>query len=89
MYILVFLLIYLRFMHTQLSHMSKKPWEIKPYFVSQENYDQTRARDFKCPLCAENMTSLKEFTAHLRGHNEAKPTNDPADPTGTASFFFI
>jgi hypothetical protein len=28
------------------------------------------------------MTSLKEFTSHLRGHNEVKPSPDPADPTG-------
>ena len=44
-------------------------------------------RDFKCPLCAEKMTGLKEFTAHLRGHNEVKPSNDPSDPTGQAKVY--
>ena len=44
-------------------------------------------RDFKCPLCSEKMTGLKEFTAHLRGHNEVKPTNDPSDPTGQAKVY--
>lgn len=56
------------------------------FFLFQSSYDQNRARDFKCPLCKEHMTSLKEFTTHLRGHNEAKPTNDPSDPTGIHFF---
>ena len=33
------------------------------------------------------MTSNKEFTSHLRSHNEVKPTADPADPTGQAKVY--
>lgn len=51
------------------------------------NYDRERPRDFKCPLCGDNMTSLKEFTSHLRSHNEVKPTADPTDPTGQAKVY--
>eukprot|EP00090_Calanus_glacialis_P046003 TRINITY_DN8821_c0_g1_i1.p1 TRINITY_DN8821_c0_g1~~TRINITY_DN8821_c0_g1_i1.p1 ORF type:complete len:1154 (-),score=219.81 TRINITY_DN8821_c0_g1_i1:142-3603(-) len=54
---------------------------------NQDTYEREKARDFKCPLCSENMTSLKEFTSHLRGHNEVKPTPDPTDPTGQAKVY--
>ena len=53
----------------------------------QDTYEREKARDFKCPLCSENMTSLKEFTSHLRGHNEVKPSADPSDPTGQAKVY--
>jgi len=53
----------------------------------QAEYNENMKRDFKCPLCAEKMTGLKEFTAHLRGHNEVKPSNDPSDPTGQAKVY--
>ena len=33
------------------------------------------------------MTSNKEFTSHLRSHNEVKPSPDPADPTGQAKVY--
>ena len=33
------------------------------------------------------MTSNKEFTSHLRSHNEVKPTPDPSDPTGQAKVY--
>ena len=33
------------------------------------------------------MSSLKEFTSHLRSHNEVKPTPDPSDPTGQAKVY--
>ena len=38
--------------------------------------------DFKCPLCGQVLTCQRDFTSHLRGHNEVKPTPDPSDPTG-------
>merc|ERR1719297_508415 len=46
-----------------------------------------KQRDFKCPLCQEKMSSNKEFTSHLRSHNEVKPTPDPSDPTGQAKVY--
>ena len=43
--------------------------------------------DYKCPICSQVQASQKDFTAHLRGHNEVKPTNDPSDPTGQAKVY--
>ena len=43
--------------------------------------------DYKCPICSLVMPSQKDFTAHLRGHNEVKPTPDPSDPTGQAKVY--
>ena len=37
---------------------------------------------YTCPLCHENQSSQKDFTTHIRGHNEVKPHSDPNDPTG-------
>jgi uncharacterized Zn-finger protein len=34
------------------------------------------------------MGSQKEFTAHIRGHNEVKPSPDPNDPTGQAKVYY-
>ena len=41
-----------------------------------------------CPLCHETQATQKEFTTHIRGHNEVKPHNDPNDPTGQAKVYF-
>ena len=38
--------------------------------------------DFKCPLCSHVLSCQRDFTSHLRGHNEVKPSPDPSDPTG-------
>ena len=43
--------------------------------------------DYKCPICSQLMSSQKEFTSHLRGHNEVKPSPDPSDPTGQAKVY--
>ena len=43
---------------------------------------------YTCPLCHENQSSQKEFTTHIRGHNEVKPHNDPNDPTGQSKVYF-
>ena len=45
-------------------------------------------QEYKCPLCQEHMGSQKEFTQHIRGHNEVKPSPDPNDPTGQAKVYF-
>ena len=43
--------------------------------------------DYKCPICSKVMANQKEFTSHLRGHNEVKPSPDPSDPTGQAKVY--
>lgn len=43
---------------------------------------------YKCPLCEEFLTSQKDFTAHIRAHNEVKPSPDPNDPTGQAKVYY-
>ena len=43
---------------------------------------------YTCPLCHEHQATQKEFTTHIRGHNEVKPHNDPNDPTGQAKVYF-
>ena len=45
-------------------------------------------QDYKCPLCQMTLGSQKEFTAHIRGHNEVKPSPDPNDPTGQAKVYY-
>ncbi len=45
-------------------------------------------QDYKCPLCQETLGSQKEFTQHIRGHNEVKPSPDPNDPTGQAKVYY-
>ena len=47
----------------------------------------TQLQKYQCPLCHEQLACLKDFTAHIRGHNEVKPTNDPNDPTGQAKVY--
>jgi len=55
--------------------------------AEKDTFDCGKQRDFKCPLCQEKMSSNKEFTSHLRSHNEVKPTPDPSDPTGQAKVY--
>ena len=43
---------------------------------------------YKCPLCQEDLVSQRDFTSHIRAHNEVKPTNDPNDPTGQAKVYY-
>lgn len=43
---------------------------------------------YKCPLCQEYLPSQKEFTMHIRAHNEVKPSPDPNDPTGQAKVYY-
>ena len=43
---------------------------------------------YKCPLCKENLQSQKDFTTHIRGHNEVKPHPDPNDPSGQAKVYY-
>ena len=43
--------------------------------------------DYKCPICSHVLPCQKDFTAHLRGHNEVKPSPDPSDPTGQAKVY--
>ena len=43
---------------------------------------------YKCPLCQEYLASQKEFTMHIRAHNEVKPSPDPNDPTGQAKVYY-
>jgi uncharacterized Zn-finger protein len=43
---------------------------------------------YKCPLCQEDFLSQKDFTNHIRAHNEVKPSNDPNDPTGQAKVYY-
>lgn len=45
-------------------------------------------QDYKCPLCQITLGSQKEFTSHIRGHNEVKPSPDPNDPTGQAKVYY-
>jgi hypothetical protein len=50
-----------------------------------EEADLLLLSDFKCPLCSQLLACQRDFTSHLRGHNEVKPSPDPADPTGRIS----
>ena len=43
--------------------------------------------DYKCPICSHVLPCQRDFTAHLRGHNEVKPSPDPSDPTGQAKVY--
>lgn len=45
-------------------------------------------QEYKCPLCQEVMLTQKEFTQHIRGHNEVKPSPDPNDPTGQSKVYY-
>uniref|UniRef100_A0A0K2VAG4 Pebbled [Tribolium castaneum] n=1 Tax=Lepeophtheirus salmonis TaxID=72036 RepID=A0A0K2VAG4_LEPSM len=45
-------------------------------------------QDLNCPLCSIVLHSQKDFTAHIRGHNEVKPLPDPNDPTGQAKVYY-
>ncbi|TRY61848.1 hypothetical protein TCAL_10553 [Tigriopus californicus] len=43
---------------------------------------------YKCPRCLQILDTQKEFTAHIRAHNEVKPHPDPNDPTGQAKVYY-
>ena len=43
--------------------------------------------DFKCPIGSHVLPCQKDFTAHLRGHNEVRPSPDPSDPTGQSKVY--
>ena len=43
---------------------------------------------YMCPLCHENQPTQKDFTTHIRGHNEVKPHSDPNDPTGQSKVYY-
>lgn len=43
---------------------------------------------YTCPLCHESQATQKEFTTHIRGHNEVKPHPDPNDPSGQSKVYF-
>ena len=45
-------------------------------------------QEYKCPLCQETMGTQKEFTQHIRAHNEVKPSPDPNDPTGQSKVYY-
>ncbi|QQP57955.1 Uncharacterized protein FKW44_003119, partial [Caligus rogercresseyi] len=45
-------------------------------------------RIYRCPHCQVLLNSQKEFTSHIRGHNEVKPHSDPNDPTGQAKVYY-
>ena len=57
------------------------------YEEDQEVAQESEAGDYKCPICSHLMSSQKDFTSHLRGHNEVKPSPDPSDPTGQAKVY--
>ncbi len=52
--------------------------------VVTKNEDQI----YKCPLCQDDLHSQKDFTSHIRAHNEVKPCPDPNDPTGQAKVYY-
>ena len=52
------------------------------------NPESIVAHDYKCPLCSEILPCQRDFTAHIRAHNEVKPQNDPNDPTGQAKVYY-
>jgi len=43
---------------------------------------------YQCPLCRQNLRSQKDFTTHIRAHNEVKPHPDPNDPTGQTKVYY-
>ena len=57
------------------------------YEEDQEVALESETGDYKCPICSHLMSSQKDFTSHLRGHNEVKPSPDPSDPTGQAKVY--
>merc|ERR1711978_444136 len=59
-----------------------------PPISSTSVVESTSDKKYKCPLCQEVLQSQKDFTQHIRGHNEVKPQNDPNDPTGQAKVYY-
>ena len=56
--------------------------------TKEANPEAITPHDYKCPLCSEILPCQRDFTAHIRGHNEVKPQNDPNDPTGQAKVYY-
>ena len=59
-----------------------------PPISSNSVVESTSDKKYKCPLCLDVLQSQKEFTQHIRGHNEVKPQNDPNDPTGQSKVYY-
>ena len=59
-----------------------------PPISSTSVVESTSDKKYKCPLCQEVLQSQKDFTQHIRGHNEVKPQNDPNDPTGQSKVYY-
>ena len=59
-----------------------------PPISSNSVVESTSDKKYKCPLCLEVLQSQKDFTQHIRGHNEVKPQNDPNDPTGQSKVYY-
>lgn len=55
---------------------------------SSKDLSSPMPQDYKCPLCHITLANQKEFTSHIRGHNEVKPSPDPNDPTGQAKVYY-
>ena len=56
--------------------------------TKEANPEAITPHDYKCPLCSEILPCQRDFTAHIRAHNEVKPQNDPNDPTGQAKVYY-
>merc|ERR1712223_2135299 len=65
-----------------------KPVETRTSTPASESSTVPVQQEYKCPLCQETMATQKEFTQHIRAHNEVKPSPDPNDPTGQAKVYY-
>jgi len=61
---------------------------VKPVLPEVGVVEVGKDHTFKCPLCLESLSSQKDFTVHIRAHNEVKPSPDPNDPTGQAKVYY-
>lgn len=63
-----------------------------PTLSEEEDLRQARSGnsngEFHCKICKETLGSQREYTAHIRAHNEVKPHPDPNDPTGQAKVYY-
>ena len=79
------------FLPTQLTRKIHETEEIKPETRTSTPSDSSPVppqQEYKCPLCQETMGTQKEFTQHIRAHNEVKPSPDPNDPTGQSKVYY-
>ena len=81
------------FLPTQLTRKIHETEEIKPVETrtstpASESSSVPVQQEYKCPLCQETMGTQKEFTQHIRAHNEVKPSPDPNDPTGQSKVYY-